>query len=102
MPSAVDESRPVALITGGGTGIGAAIALKLASTHFVAICGRREAILQTVANQTGGLAIAADISVPADAAALVEKVVAHFGRLDSLVLNAGTVIAASVSEMSIV
>ncbi|MER8417549.1 SDR family oxidoreductase [Mesorhizobium sp. M1329] len=102
MPSAVDESRPVALITGGGTGIGAAIALKLASTHFVAICGRRETVLRTVANQTGGLAIATDISVPADAAAVVEKVVAHFGRLDSLVLNAGTVIAASISEMSIV
>ncbi|AUX78381.1 SDR family NAD(P)-dependent oxidoreductase [Sinorhizobium fredii] len=101
MSTTVGESRPVALITGGGTGIGAAIALSLASTHSIAICGRREETLRSVAEQTEGLALTADVSVPEDAAAVVEKVVAHFGRLDSLVLNAGTVIAAPVSEMSL-
>ncbi|TBC13011.1 SDR family NAD(P)-dependent oxidoreductase [Rhizobium ruizarguesonis] len=101
MSSTVNASRPVALITGGGSGIGAAIARKLAPTYAVAICGRREDALRSVASEMNGLTISADIAVPDEAAGVIEKVIDHFGRLDALVLNAGIVIPAPVSEMSI-
>ena len=82
----------VALVTGGGSGIGAATAAALRSSGWqVAICGRRQPQLDAVADSTGALTIAADVSVPEDARRVVRGTVEHFGRLDGLVLNAGIV-----------
>ena len=85
----------VALVTGGGRGIGAAIALKLASLGATTIaCGRTLARLQHTAGQirsAGGQseAIACDVADWSSVAALAEKIQTTFGRLDILVNNAG-------------
>jgi 3-oxoacyl-[acyl-carrier protein] reductase len=87
----------VALVTGGGTGIGAAIAESLAGAGaHVAVTGRRAAPLaQTVQRITerGGAALAAsaDVTDLAAMAEVVDKVLDRFGRLDVVVANAGLV-----------
>ncbi|MEO7351753.1 MAG: SDR family oxidoreductase [Marmoricola sp.] len=91
----------VALVTGGGSGIGAATAAVLQSSGWqVVICGRRQSALDAVAATTGAATIAADVSTPDDARHLVQVTVERFGRLDGLVLNAGVVRPGSVSELS--
>ena len=85
-----EPSGRVPLVTGGGTGFGAATAELLARHGWqVAVCGRRPAPLRAVAGRTGALAIPADISDPARCADVVARTVAEFGALDGLVLNAG-------------
>ncbi|PHP65419.1 dehydrogenase [Zhengella mangrovi] len=93
--------RPVALVTGGGTGIGAAVARALAKDYHVIICGRRYEPLQTIAAETGGHAIQADLSDVQPSVEIVQQVVDRFGRLDALVLNAGIVEPAPVTTMSL-
>jgi len=84
-----------ALITGGGRGIGAAIALKLAGLGATTIvCGRTLARLQHTAGQIRsaggqGEAIACDVADWNSVAALADRVQKTFGRLDVLVNNAG-------------
>ena len=80
-----------ALVTGGGTGIGAAIAVSLASAGAaVTVAGRRLAPLEAVCH---GLpraqAVVADVTREADCAALVQAATARFGPLDIVVANAG-------------
>jgi len=80
----------VALVTGGGTGIGAAVARRLAADGYaVAVTGRRSEPIEEVAREIGGLAVAADTGVAVDAERVVAATVGRFGRLDALVLNAG-------------
>jgi 3-oxoacyl-[acyl-carrier protein] reductase len=83
-----------ALVTGGGRGIGAAIALKLAGLGATTIvCGRTLARLQHTAGQirsAGGQseAMACDVADWSSVAALAERIQKTFGRLDILVNNA--------------
>lgn len=93
--------RPVALVTGGGSGIGAAIARALCPDFQVVICGRRLEPLQVIAGETGGLALQADLSQPEPSVDIVRQTVDRFGRLDALVLNAGIVEPASVAKMAL-
>ena len=80
----------VALVTGGGTGIGAATARRLAADGWaVAITGRRPEPLEALADELGALALAGDVGERADAEAAVAATVERFGGLDGLVLNAG-------------
>jgi 3-oxoacyl-[acyl-carrier protein] reductase len=86
----------VALITGGGTGIGRAIAeLFAAEGASVAVnySRSREAAEEVVAGirSAGGTAISiqADVAQASEAGGMVERVLGEFGRLDSLVNNAG-------------
>lgn len=91
----------VALVTGGGSGIGAATAAGLHSSGWqVVICGRRRSALDAVASTTRSWTIAADVSVPDDARRVVRETVERFGRLDGLVLNAGVVHPGPVAELS--
>ena len=85
----------VALVTGGGTGIGRATALVFAKEGAkVAVTGRRkEPLEETVSEiESSGrqaIMVQGDVSVAKDAAEMVNKTVKSFGRLDILVNNAG-------------
>ena len=90
-----DLNGRVALITGGGSGIGKATALLLAERGaMVAVAGRRrEPLDMTVAEieAKGGkaLAVEADVRKVESAQAMIGAVAAHFGGLDILINNAG-------------
>ncbi len=80
----------VVVITGGGTGIGAAIAERYAAEGaHVVVVGRRAEPLQAVERAVGARAILADAADTASAQAAVAEVLAHYGRIDVLVANAG-------------
>jgi NAD(P)-dependent dehydrogenase (short-subunit alcohol dehydrogenase family) len=85
----------IALVTGSGRGIGAAIAIKLANLGATTIaCGRTLARLQHTAGQirsAGGQseAMACDVADWNSVAALAERIQKTFGRLDILINNAG-------------
>ena len=90
------STQKVALVTGGGRGIGRAIALELARTgHDVAVGWvQGEATATAVAEEIRALGrraatVQGDVAVPADCAAVVAATVAALGRLDVLVANAG-------------
>lgn len=93
-------SGKVGLVTGASSGIGEATALGLAAEGArVAIAARRIHRLTELAErieQRGGeaLPIAADIGDEAEASAMVERTLQHFGRLDMLLAVAGVGVAA--------
>jgi NAD(P)-dependent dehydrogenase (short-subunit alcohol dehydrogenase family) len=85
-------ARMVALITGGGRGIGRAIALRLAKNGFdVAIASRSPAELAATAKEAGGktLAIAADVSHASEVKGMVQRTESELGPIELLVNNAG-------------
>jgi len=95
----------VALVTGGGSGIGKASALALAREGFaVVVAGRRPEPLQAVvaeieAMQVKALGVPTDVSDPASVEALFAKTKATFGRLDVLFNNAGFGAAAQIEDL---
>jgi 3-oxoacyl-[acyl-carrier protein] reductase len=85
----------VALITGGGRGIGRNIALELASAGVqVAVAARSADEIKETAEEIGGLAIECDVSDRSAVERMVKQVEEAYGRLDLLVANAGM----SISE----
>ncbi|MDR2984046.1 MAG: SDR family oxidoreductase [Nocardiopsaceae bacterium] len=89
------------LVTGGGSGIGAAVTrIRAASSHKVAICGRRAGALRAVAAATGALDLVCDIADGGQVQELLGAVAGKFGRLDGLVLNAGIIAQGGVSDLS--
>lgn len=90
------ENRKIALVTGGSRGIGRAVCLALAKSGAdvaVNYAGKEEAAQQTcrMCEELGArtLAIQADVADNAQVNAMVDQVIAQFGRLDILVCNAG-------------
>lgn len=88
-------SGKIALVTGGGSGIGAATAeILLQEGAKVAIAGRNQAKLDDVARMLGKpknlLTLAADVSDKSQITTLVTSVISTLGPIDILVNNAGT------------
>lgn len=80
----------VAVITGGGTGIGKAVARRLhAEGAKVVLAGRRLELVQQVASELGGKAVVCNVSVEAEVADMFAAAMEDFGRVDILVNNAG-------------
>jgi NAD(P)-dependent dehydrogenase (short-subunit alcohol dehydrogenase family) len=85
-----DTLTGVALVTGGGRGIGAGIARELAEAGLrVAVSGRTRARVEAVAAEIGGLALVGDVSRRGDVEEWVARVTAELGPPDLLVNNAG-------------
>jgi len=99
-------SGKVALITGGGTGIGRAIALAFAREGAgVAVAGRRleklREVISEVQKQGGaGLAVDCDVTRARDVERAVKGTVERFGRLNVLVNNAGTLHVSTVEGIN--
>jgi NAD(P)-dependent dehydrogenase (short-subunit alcohol dehydrogenase family) len=89
-----------ALITGGGTGIGAAIAAKLFDAGAaISVAGRRIAPLERVAASLPGTkAVVADVTEAAQAEAMAEAARAAHGPIDILIANAGAAESAPMAK----
>jgi NAD(P)-dependent dehydrogenase (short-subunit alcohol dehydrogenase family) len=89
------------VITGGGSGIGEATARYLAAQGAkVTICGRREDRIKTVAKEIGSNCawVTADVTISADRQKLIDAAIAHAGRIDALISNAGNMERKPVEE----
>ncbi len=87
--------RKTAIVTGGGSGIGRAVAIELLTAGYqVVLAGRREApLLESVdvskCDQQNALCVPSDVTQEESVRVLFEKTVDRFGRLDVLFNNAG-------------
>ncbi len=90
----------VALITGGGSGMGAATArLFAAEGAKVVVTGRRPEPVEAVAKEVGGVAVAGDTSDPAHVRDAVAACVSHYGGIDIFVACAGVSIDSAVGDL---
>ncbi|MGW0629546.1 SDR family oxidoreductase [Streptomyces sp. NPDC002758] len=94
---------PVALITGGGSGIGAAVARQLLDAgHRVAVTGRGERRLRDFADELGWpdslLTVTGNAAEYDDVRSAVDATLKAYGRLDTVVANAGFATHDSVAE----
>jgi meso-butanediol dehydrogenase / (S,S)-butanediol dehydrogenase / diacetyl reductase len=102
----MDQPQRVAIVTGGGTGIGAATARRLGSLGTaVAVTGRRRAELDATAADiraggTPAMAIPADMGDIGAPQAIVDAVVAAWGRIDVIVNNAATIKTGPFEEVT--
>ncbi len=103
--SSANWSGRIAIVTGGNSGIGHAIAHALAAMRMrVAIAGRRAEHNESVADELRtqyeieAIPVQADVSCEADCRALIRSVVDHWGAIDLLVNNAGVFGGGSVAE----
>ena len=88
MPS--DQLEGVALVTGGGRGIGASIARELAAAGMqVTVTGRTPETIGSVAEEIGGAALVGDVSDADDVERWVETTERELGPIELLVCNAG-------------
>ena len=90
----MSEPQKVAIVTGGGSGIGRAVALALVGeSYFVVVAGRRKEALESTIEQatTAGrmLAVPTDVTDPSSVKALFALTKQSYGRLDLLFNNAG-------------
>src|SRR5258706_1442569 len=84
-----DKERRVAIITGGGRGIGQATARRLARDNWhVVIADSDLASAEGVARSIGGRAIRCDVGVEADIEALIKETIDAYGKIDAIVSNA--------------
>src|SRR4051794_19804025 len=89
-----------ALVTGGSSGIGLAIARLLRDEGFeLTLAARTHAKVQAAAEELDALAVTADVSDESDCRRIVDEHREHHGQLDVLVNSAGMGIAGNVDEL---
>ena len=92
----------VALVTGASSGIGEATAVALAEAGAqVAVAARRRDRLESLADRIGRdrvLVLETDVTDEAQARAMVDQTVAEFGRIDTLVNNAGVMLLGPIVD----
>jgi NAD(P)-dependent dehydrogenase (short-subunit alcohol dehydrogenase family) len=89
-PLVADLSGQVALVTGGGRGIGRAIALELAEAGMrVSVAARTKEQVEATAEEIGGLALTVDVVDRVSVERMVEETERELGSIDLLVANAG-------------
>ena len=96
-------SRPVVVITGASSGIGAALAAHLAPTHHLVLVARRADALRTLAETLGSrniVTVTADVTVRSQVDDVVETTLAQFSRLDVWVNNVGRGITRAPSQLT--
>lgn len=96
-------ARPVVVITGASSGIGAALAQRLAATHHLVLVARRAEALRTLANALGTpdvITVTADVTVRTDVEDVVDTALARFSRLDVWVNNVGRGITRAPSALT--
>ena len=94
-----DLTGQVALVTGGGRGIGAGIARELASAGArVAVAARTRTQIEQVAREIEGVAVEVDVTDPAAVERMVDETENELGSIDILVANAGTGSGSAVWE----
>ena len=90
---AATSEDPVLLITGAGSGIGAATARAAAERYRLVLAGRRIKPLDVVSGELGGteraLPVGCDVSEWDQVEAMVAQALEHFGRIDAVFANAG-------------
>jgi NAD(P)-dependent dehydrogenase (short-subunit alcohol dehydrogenase family) len=92
----------VAIVTGGGTGIGAATARRIASEGGkVVVTGRRPEPLAAIAKEIGGVALAGDATDLTHLEAAAALAVERFGGIDILVANAATGSFGTVADVGV-
>jgi NAD(P)-dependent dehydrogenase (short-subunit alcohol dehydrogenase family) len=91
----------VAIVTGGGSGVGAATARRFAAEGAtVVVTGRRPGPIAEVAAEIGGIAVAGDTGDPDHVAEVVSTAVDSFGGVDVLVANAGVGFGGTVGDLA--
>jgi NAD(P)-dependent dehydrogenase (short-subunit alcohol dehydrogenase family) len=90
MGAAPAQGRSVVVVTGGGSGIGAAVCRRFAADGAtVAVLDRKADAAAAVADEVGGIAVTADVADPDAVTAAFDAVAAEAGRIDHVVSNAG-------------
>ncbi len=96
-----DLSGKIALVTGASSGIGRALAIAVVNAGAqVALVGRSEERLEAVNQEVGGnaLVLSADLTDPAQVDRVAADALAHFGRIDILLANAGLYVPGNVVD----
>jgi NAD(P)-dependent dehydrogenase (short-subunit alcohol dehydrogenase family) len=101
-PMGADSDRPVALVTGAGSGIGAATVELLRQDYRVWALDVDPAGLARFADVPGVSTLAVDVADADDLHDAVDAVVGAEGRLDAVVANAGVLVTGRVEDLSVV
>ena len=102
------SDQPVVIITGAGSGIGAAAVQRFYDDGYaVVLSGRTEQKLVDTAEAVGSqqdarlLVCSADVTSEQDVDRLIEQTLKYFGRIDTLVNNAGVCVGGEIDSLSV-
>jgi len=83
------ERAPVAIVTAGSKGIGAAIARRLSADGYRLVLMSSSCGAEQIADELGAVGLTGSVTSPEDLARLVETAVEEFGQVDAVVNNTG-------------